>query len=406
MSLREVTLAALVVLLLIPGLAAGQGSGPPPKMTTVTEQLPWFDHPGTSFAYQLSGTTEGVQGKTTYSGQASLDVLGLASNDSVLIHTASNIREPLFPNGTLYDDPLFPSYIQVLPQAFVIPRNYTVLAPTFALTFHYLGNVSTDYHGSIVSTFAYSVSSASPSQGQSPIAKYYRVLPSNGLILQEEITNVQVGTTLNVTLSTNSYPASTGTASELRFQSPDFSAPGSYITYRNTGAANQSITYSTVFSEPDGAFVYERTVIANGSLLGSQFYADQASKPRFYPVSIGFGDTITFPLAVGSLETGILTRQGQASIKTLDGYFLTQAYANKTVGFEAYLDNSTGVAVYLELPGGVLQLSASNFLLPSAAPSENYLLVDVVPIAVVVVVALLAALHFRKAPSRTRRRRA
>jgi hypothetical protein len=402
-SLRLAAVAGLVLLMVVQGAALSQGSGGAlPKTTPVREQLPWFDQPGVSFSYTLRGITAS-QGGEPYQGTASVEVLGVSANDSVRIETTATTTNPVFPNGTLYDDPFFPSYIQVLPVAFVIPVTFSILAPTYALTFNYLGTVQSIYQGESVGAYAYSVSAFSANQG-SQIAKYYRVVPSNGVIVDQELTNTQTGAMLNVTLSSLTLPSKSTTGTPLQFDSPDFAAPGSFITYKNTGAANQSITYSSLFTEPDGVFVYERAVSANGSLAGTQFYVDQSSDPQFYPASSSQADVITFPVAVGSLESGILTRQGATTVKTLDGYFYAQAYANKTLGFEAYLDNSTGVAVFLELPGGDLQLDASNFLTPGPSPPQTTWLLDVVPVAFIFVVALLVVLHYRKTSPRSRRR--
>jgi hypothetical protein len=404
MSLRLAAAAALILLLTVQGAALAQGSGGSlPKMTSVREQLPWFDQSGVSFGYTLQGVTSS-QGGESYMGTASVNVLGVSPNDSVKIETAATTGNPIFPNGTLYDDPFFPSYIQVLPVAFVIPDTFAILAPTYGLSFTYLGTVQGIYHGARVSAYAYSASASGAGQGGSQLVKYYRVLPSNGVILDEELTNTQTGATLNVTLSSLTLPSVSTTLTPLQFDSADFSAPGSFITYRNTGAANQSITYSSLFTEPDGVFVYEREVSANGSLTGTQFYVDESSNPQFYPASSSKAEVITFPVAVGSLESGVLTKQGAATVKTLDGYFYAQAYANTTLGFEAYLDNSTGVAVFLELPGGDLQLYASNFLTPGPSPNKTAWLLDVIPVAIVVAVALLLVLHYRK-PSPKRRKR-
>ncbi len=396
-------LLALLLSAALPALAAG--SGTLPKMATVTEPLPWFDQPGLSFTYSMVGTTEGIQGvPQTYFGTASVETLGMAPNNTLRISTSANTSNPLFPSGVFYNDPFFPAYVQVLPSALVIPSSFTVLAPSYALTFRYLGNVTSSFEGRAVNTYAYSVIASNAAQGQSAVAKYYRVVPSDGLILQEELANTQVGTTFNATLVGFRGGSTTLTGGTLQFTTPVYAAPGSYIVYKNTGAGNQVIKYTTIFSEPAGVFAYSRTVVANGTLTGTQFFIDDANGPRFYPAASSFSSVITFPLAVGSLETGVLTRLGTTTVKTLDGYFLTQAYANKTVGFEAYLDNSTGVAVFLELPGGVLQLYASNYLAPEPPPGPGPLLAYAVPVVVVAAAGLVTLMHFRKAPRRRGRR--
>ncbi|MDG6988115.1 MAG: hypothetical protein JRN21_02190 [Nitrososphaerota archaeon] len=405
MSLRPVAILVLALLVAVPAPVLAGGSGTVSKTVPVSEVLPWFDQAGLSFSYSLTGTSVGIQGgQQTYLGTASVETLGMASNDTLRISTNADVGNPLFPNGTFYDDPFFPGYVQVLPLALVVPSTFTVLSPSYGLTFHYLGNVTSSFEGGTVETYAYTVSASGPAQGESAVVKYYRVIPSSGLIVEEELTNTQVGTTLNATLTGLGGGSTARSGGTLQFTAPVFAAPGSSIVYKNTGAGNQVINYTTIFSEPGGLFAYSRTVVANGTLSGTQFFVDDAAGPRFYPAASSFGSVITFPVAVGSLETGILTRLGTTTVKTLDGYFLTQAYANKTIGFEAYLDNSTGVAVFLELPGGVLQLYASNYLFPEPPPGPSLLLDYLVPVAILVVAGLLVAMHFRRAPRRRGRR--
>ncbi|MDG7028272.1 MAG: hypothetical protein JRN16_07680, partial [Nitrososphaerota archaeon] len=266
-------LLALLLSAALPALAAG--SGTLPKMATVTEPLPWFDQPGLSFTYSMVGTTEGIQGvPQTYFGTASVETLGMAPNNTLRISTSANTSNPLFPSGVFYNDPFFPAYVQVLPSALVIPSSFTVLAPSYALTFRYLGNVTSSFEGRAVNTYAYSVIASNAAQGQSAVAKYYRVVPSDGLILQEELANTQVGTTFNATLVGFRGGSTTLTGGTLQFTTPVYAAPGSYIVYKNTGAGNQVIKYTTIFSEPAGVFAYSRTVVANGTLTGTQFFID------------------------------------------------------------------------------------------------------------------------------------
>lgn len=405
MSLRLVAAVVLLLLLLaLPSQVTAQaGPGGPPKLVQVTEPTPWFDRPGVNFTYSIRGTYEGLQGTQSYQGTASVDVLGTASNGSLRLVTSSTTTNALFPNGTLYDDPFFPGYVQVLPLAFVVPHSYSLLAPTYGLTFTFLGNVSMDFEGSSVQTYAYSVSAISSGEGQSHIVKYYRILPSDGAILQVELTNSEVGSILNMTLADMALPKSSS-PSTLQFTAPDFAVPGNFLTYRNLEVASQQVNYTVIFAEPGGVFAYERTVENSGVPTGSQFYVDDFSAPSFYPASTTFADVITFPVAVGSLEAGVLTFQGNTSVRTADGYFHTRAYANQTIGFEAYLDDSTGVAVYLELPGGNLELSASNFLVPISPTQQYAWLIDLIPAGLAVAIALLVVFHFKKTPRRRARR--
>lgn len=404
MSLRVAAAAGVLLVLLLSGQAIGQSTTSSlPKTVQVSEGLPWFDQKGVGFGYNLAGSFPGLGGKQTYQGSASVQVLGLSSNQSLEVRASSTTANAIFPNGTLYDDPFFPSYVQVFPVSLVIPKSFTVLAPTYGLAFKFLGNITTDFLGAKTLTYAYSVSASSSGQGQSQVAKYYRVLPSDGLVVQEGLANTATGSTFNLTLTSLSRPAA-NSSSPFEFASPDYAAPGAYIEFKNPGVGNQLIRYTTIFSEPSGVFAYERTVEGNGSSLGSQFFIDEFPNPLFYPATSSFLNTIDFPVAVGSLETGVLALKGETEVDTPFGYFNTHSYANQTIGFEAYLDDATGVAVYLELPGGFLELSGSNFLMPASPPAQNQLVSDVLLVAIAAVVVALVFFHFRKSPRKPGRR--
>ncbi|HXW36735.1 MAG TPA: hypothetical protein VEJ36_02370 [Nitrososphaerales archaeon] len=402
MPLRVVAVLSLILLLLAPG-ALAQTTTYPSKLVQISEPLPWFDQKGVNFSYDLQGSFPGLRGQQTYLGSASVSVLGIASNESLELSASSTTANAFFPNGTLYDDPFFPSYAQVLPLAFVIPRTFTVLAPTYGLTFKFLGNITTEFAGETVIAYAYSVSAMGSGQEQSQIVKYYRVLPSNGLVIEEELTNTETDSTLNMTLVDLRRPGA-NLSTPLQFSIPSFAAPGDYIEYRNTGVGNQTIRYTSLFAESDGLFTYERTVRGNGTSLGVQFFLDKYTNPDFYPASTEFSNTIDFPVAVGSLERGVLTLKGQTSVDTPYGYFNTRSYANQTIGFEAYLDDNTGVAVYVELPGGFLQLAASNFLTPVPPPQQSELIPITVLALFTALVIILVFLHFRKSPRRPKHR--
>ncbi len=404
MSLRLIAIA-LWVLLAVPSVpAVAQTTASPPQLVSVSETLPWYAQSGTNFSYQFQGSSPGLAGRLTYTGHATLDVLGLDPNSSLGIRTLSTASNLLFPNGSLSDDPLFPSYIQVLPTAFVIPETFAVVAPNYGIDFKYLGNATVPYQGGSALVYTYSVTATTAGQqGTSSIVKYYQVLPSNGLVVAAGVSDSATSSDFNMTLSSLVLPSKTG-ASGLNFKTPDFAAPGNYIALASVGTENETIRLQTLAAEPNGLFIYEKTAEANGTVLGHQFYVDESLSPFFYPASTAFQNTIHFPVAVGSLETGILEFKGQTSVKTPDGQFNVHSYANQTIGFEAYLDDATGVAVYVELPGGFLALSSSNFLVAATPASQITWLPDLIPIGIVMFVVLLTYLHFRKEPRRPRRR--
>jgi hypothetical protein len=406
LSLRAVTIIAFLVLLLFPAalLVTAQTPSSPPKLVGVNEKLPWYSQSGTNFTYKIGGSFPVLNGTQTYTGKASVSVFGLLPNSSVAIKTYSSATNLLFPNGSLSDDPIFPSYIQVLPVSFMVPKSFTVLAPAYGLDFTYLGNKTVEYQGAPTLTYTYSVSAVSAGQqGASSIVKYYEVMPSNGLVLAAGVSNAVTSSTFNMTLSGLAMPTNSN-VSDFSFKAPNFAAPGNYITFKSIGVENETIRLQSLASEPNGLFIYEKSTEANGSALGYQFFIDEATSPFFYPASTNFQDEIHFPVAVGTLEDGDLLLQGQTSVKTLDGQFNTYSYANQTIRFEAYLDATTGVAVYVELPGGFLELSSSNFLTPVTPANQVTWLPDLIPIGFVAVLVLLVYFHFRKEPSKPRRR--
>lgn len=403
MPLRIAAAALLVLLFALPTAATAQAKDGPPQLVSVTERLPWYDRSGVNFSYSIQGSYPFLQGRATYAGVASLQVLGIAPNSTLLIRSSSSSTNTLFPNGTSYDDPIFPSYVQVLPVSMVVPGSFDVLAPTYGLSFKYLGNATVRFDGSKDLAYTYSVKAVTTGQQeQSAISKYYQVLPSNGVILSEGVTDSITESTFNMTLSSLSQPLGSN-LNNFTITSPDFAAPGNYVVYKSLGSENETIKFQSIIAEPDRLFLYEKQISANGSKLGDEFFVDQYSNPFFYPASTELGNTISFPVAVGSLEIGQLDLKGETSVKTLDGSFQAYSYANQTIGFEAYLESATGVAVYLELPGGFLQLSASNFLVPEPVQTGSGLVLDLVPVALVAALIVLVYLHYRK-PAKRRRR--
>ena len=412
MSLRIVlVLAALFILASAVGYAhassaTSQTLWQPVPYTHVVEKLPWFDQSGVNFTYYVNGSYPLLTGYERYSGVASVRTMGLAPNNTLQLNVFTNVNQPVLPNGSLYDDPIFPAYLPVLPQQFVVPRSFSVLAPGYGLFFKYLGNTSVDFNGGSGLAYSYSVSaSAVGGQGESPVSKLFEVSPSNGAILVYKVTNSYSNSSVTLTLKSLKEPNGASDVS-WNLSLPAYAKPGNYVSYVTTGSLNETLNFRSLFAEPDGAFFFEKNNTVDGVPQGPVFFVDSYANPVFYPAATKFGSTISFGVAIGALETTPLTYRGETAVNTPAGKFSAYAYANTSIGFEAYLSTSTGVAVLLELPApaGFIELSSSNFLLPAVSQTPPYLPFALLGLVVVVGSSLFVFNRKKNRRAKTRRK--
>jgi hypothetical protein len=365
---------------------------------SVEERLPWFASPGLTLGYRVTGVYPFGLQNVTYNGVGEVKVLSVAPNWSLELNTTENVSAPeLPPKGIAYDDPFFPSLLPILPSFLVIPNNYSVLSEGYALFFHYDGNATYDLGGVDVAAYRYTVlENVYGGQGVSPVVKYFWVDASNGVILNFTLANPSLhalSTSLLVNFSSPDVPADS-----LNFSAPLYAEPGNYVSYVSRGYYNATISYRTVFSEPDGEFMFERSVVEGGVQQSPEFFLDNYTAPSFYPASPRLGSTVDFGVSQGEPLVVGLDALGNATVNTPAGSFDTIAYANRSVGFEAYISPRTGVAVYMELPGGFLELESSNFVFPSTLGIPLY----VYP-AVLIILGVAAWLILRRIRLSSRR---
>lgn len=404
MSLRlSLALLGLILWALLVGFAGASATSQtlwqPVPYVHVTERLPWFDQTGVNFTYYVNGSYPLFTGYEHYSGEANVETAGLAPNNTLKLLVFTNVNQPVLPNGSVYDDPLFPAYLPVLPRQFVVPRSFSVLAPGYGLFFKYLGNSTAELNGGSTEVYSYSVSaSAVGGQGESPVTKLFEVSPSNGAILVYKVTNSYSNSSVSLTLKSLQEPTGP-TEATWNLSLPAYAKPGNYVSYVTTGSLNETLNFKSLFAEPNGVFFFEKNNTVNGAPQGPVFFVDSYSNPVFYPAATKFGDTVSFGVAIGALETTPLTYRGETAVSTPAGKFDAYAYANTSIGFEAYLNTATGVAVLLELPApaGFIELASSNFLLPAGPQTSAYLPFALLGLVVIVGSSMLL---FRRKKSR------
>lgn len=370
---------------------------------TVTEKLPWFAAPGLTLAYKLSGSYQDISGQqVNYAGAGFVRVVGVEPNGSLVLEANATTTTPaLPPSGTSHDDPFFPAYLPVLPSFLVIPEDFSVLTPSYALFFHYLGSSNYTVNGTEIEAYDYSVFESLYGQpGVLPIEKYLSVDPQTGIVVNFTLANTATKASNTAVLEGYTKPSSS--PGEITLSVPKYAAPGSYLVYQSTAQQNAYVTYKTIYAEPDGTFMFERSVETNGVSQGSVFYLDNYTSPIFYPATNTLGKTVVFPASQGEPLQANLTLLGSARVNTPAGSVSALAYANKTIGFEAYVDPNTGVAVILELPGGFLELKSSNFIQTSTPtlPPTAY-----AGLAAAALTAVLAAWGIARGMRRHRRTR-
>jgi len=384
LPLRPVALflAALLAFQLAVALlpSAGAQQTPPPSGSPisvgVSEYTPWFDSQGVNLSYTVEGSYPYLTGFTHYSGMASVRVMGLYPNGSLRLNFESTVSSPLAPNGSVADDPFFPGYLPVLPSYMVAPRSFSVISPGYAIFFTYKGTTPFEFDGSSISAYVYLVTASQGVGGASAIRKFYYVSSLNGLILYENLSNPYTNSTFTMRLKAFSEPADPARY-PLRFEAPVYAQPGAQLNYTATGQPPETMSYTTLFSEGDGEFMFEKVNYVTGSPQTPAFFLDNYTQPLFYPAVHGFQQVVK--LGVSLSFDAPLVYVAKTTVNTPAGTFPAYVYTNKSLGFEAYFDTQTGVAVFLEVPppGGYIELSYSNIVRPPPPSGTTYLAIGV-----------------------------
>ncbi len=402
MPLRTVVIVVTLSLIVLSAVASISGNAQEPQAqpqrVAVVESKPWFTQRGLNLTYYLAGSYPYLTGSIHYSGTSRISVVGAYPNGSLKVLFTSSVASPLAPNGSVADDPFFPAYLPVLPQYMVVAQSFSVLAPGYALFFTYRGSTNVDVAGQSVAAYVYSVTASQGVGAASPVTKYYYVSKTNGLILYENLSNPYTDSTFSMTLTAYSIPKNQS-AGQVKFYAPVYAQPGATLNYTTTGQPPETIVYTTLYSEPLGQFMFERVNYVGGKAQNPAFFLDNYTQTLFYPAVQGFGQHVKLGVALSFDAT--LTYVAETKVNTPAGTFQAYAYKNMSIGFEAYFDSQTGVAVLLETPppGGFIELAASNILKPAPPAGTPLLLVAVG----VVVVAGLAYTAFL-AGKRVRRR--
>jgi len=400
LPLRPVTLilAALLVsqlaVALLPSAGAQQTQPPttPPMSVGVSESTPWFDSQGVNLSYTVRGSYPYLTGFAHYSGSASVSVMGLYPNGSLRLDFESTVNSPLTPNGTVADDPFFPGYLPVLPSYMVMPRSFSVISPGYAIFFTYKGTTPFKFEGSTIPAYVFSVTASQGVGGASAVRKFYYVSSLNGLILYENLSNPYTNSTFTMTLKSYSEPAHSANYT-VHFEAPVYAQPGARLNYTATGQPPETMSYTTLFSEGDGEFMFEKVNYVSGSPQTPAFFLDNYTQPLFYPAVNGFQQVVK--LGVSLSFDAPLVYVAKTSVNTPAGTFPAYVYTNNSLGFEAYFDTQTGVAVFLEIPppGGYIELTYSNIVRPPPPTGATYLAITT---AVVVVALTLLVLTARR----------
>ncbi|MEM3794717.1 MAG: hypothetical protein QW429_02465 [Thermoprotei archaeon] len=394
MPLRAVILAFTLLLLVgatLPTVGGEQTQQPTgqPMLIRIVEMTPWFDSPGFNLSYTLTGSYPYLAGFTNYSGVANIRVMGLNPNGTLRLGFTSTVSTPLLPNGSVADDPFFPGYLPVLPMYMVLPSSFSVVAPGYALFFVYKGESTVEVDGSSVPVYVYAVSASQGVGGMSPVRKFYYVSRLNGLILYENLSNPYTNSTFTMRLEWYSVPAKPLNYT-LQFDAPVYAKPGAQLDYTTMGPPPENISYTTLFSEPSGVFMFRKVNYVGGVAQTPAFFFDNYTQTLFYPAIQSFQQVVK--MGVSLTSSALLVYMAKTTVDTQAGSFSVYAYANKTVGFEAYIDTKTGVAVFLEVPpqGAFIELTHSNIVAP-LPPAPALILVEGFA-AVVVVIAILIIL--------------
>jgi len=327
------------------------------QSASFSESLPWFAKKGVSFEYSISGSYYVVNQLVNYTGYVEIKVVSVNPNLSLTVLSNTSVSNPFVSQGVHLDDSFFPAILLVLPEQMVIPRSFSVVTRSYAVFFDYLGNFSGDYE--------YKITESVGGIGASPITKIAVVDPKNGVFLSYKVENSY--TKAYFAMKLLSYNASASTQ-KVSVNAPVFARPGSTLVYTTAGSIAETLNYTTLFCEPDGLFYFEKSNVIQGKLQGPAFFLDNYTQTAFYPAVSSFSQDVNFGVSIGSIGTATLSYLGETSVQTVYGKVDAYAYANRTIGFEAYLNPQTGVAVYIELPGGTIDLSSSNFV-PLVSPS-------------------------------------
>lgn len=396
---EAVVCLALILAAASPGVFAQSTSSPSPPQRSPPTQTdsvspPWFDSAGIRMTYEVTVPSAPSASPSPHSvtrGELKVYTEGLSPNGSLVVHADTNVSEPMVPNGTTYDDPLFPGVLPVLPEYMAAPTSFSVVARYYALLFKFRGEATVEVDGSEYAAYRYTVSTVIPGQTvQQPVLKLFTVIAKTGLIYNYTVFNgaYNVSATLILT-SFNTTQAVAAQPSTLRL--PGFAVPLNYVNYTVAGSTPESLKFESVGADSQGEFIFEKTAVVNGTLQNPVFFSDSYRHPLFYPAVTDFGSTVPFPVGLGTLEGAPLSYLGSARVNTPEGRFEAYAYANTTLGFEAYLDNSTGVAVYIETPppGGFIELQSSNFVEP-LPPGLNIPLIGSAAAAAVALILVAA----------------
>ncbi len=347
--------------------AAPSGSVP---TSAVVEKLPWFDSPGVNLSYAIVGSypSPNSTGTVRYTGTSLATLQGVNAGGRLKLTVRSSVSNPVLPNGTFYDDPFFPSFVPIFPKAFVVPSNFSVIAPGYGLFFVYTGNSTFRLGSTEYKAYVYSgtISTGGGLTGGLPVKKVFEVSVTDGLVFEFNLSNTANGAKASAILNGFSGPSST-TPNSISVTVPDYAKPGSYLEYSTGGGISETLDYTTLFAEPGGAFYFEKTNTLNGKLFGPVFFEDNFTHPLFYPAAFRFTNPVAFGVTLASPQAANLTYLGTAGVQTGMGTINAYAYSNDTVHFEVYLDPATGAAVYLELQNGLIELSSSNYVYGSSS---------------------------------------
>lgn len=359
MSLR-LTALFFVFLFLVPLAAAGASpSETAPSSVQIRETLPFYDLPGFYQGYAVNGyypngTATNPNLSVHYSGEVSIRSLGVRGALNRVVVSSS---APAFmASGNYSDDPYFPSYVFVLPREFVVPEDFSVVSPSYGLFFVYEGNATVHLDGERQTAYLYRVSGSQGGQ-PSPAVRYFEVLASSGVVYRYNITNTYLNSGVSMTLTNLSVPTQ---SQSVNLSVPVYAQPGNYLNY--TSSVSVSLYYVSLFATRNGAFYFEKTASIKGVEQSPEFFVDNYTKDFFYPGAYALSSKVSFGYALGYPQVN-LSLLGETSVQTVYGKVAAYAYANRTLGFEAYINPQSGAAVYIELPqNAVLDLVSSNFV--------------------------------------------